>query len=193
VQPPPASSPAPESNRSSLVPDCERCCGLCCVAPGFSASADFAIDKEAGEPCPNLRPDFRCAIHQRLRVEGFSGCAVYDCHGAGQKVTQGTFAGQDWRSTPEIAERMFEVFMIMRQLHELLLYLREALKLEPARPLYGEIRSALDELEQVTAQGPEELVAVDVGACRRSVHALLMRVSERMRASGVNPKARTSP
>ena len=40
--------------RSDLRADCERCVGLCCVAPAFSASADFAIDKAAGRPCPNL-------------------------------------------------------------------------------------------------------------------------------------------
>jgi uncharacterized protein YjbI with pentapeptide repeats len=76
-----------------LRADCERCFGLCCVAPAFSASADFAIDKDAGCPCPNLQADFRCAIHDRLRQRGFAGCTVYDCFGAGQKVAQVTFGG----------------------------------------------------------------------------------------------------
>ncbi|HZC25622.1 MAG TPA: GAF domain-containing SpoIIE family protein phosphatase, partial [Actinopolymorphaceae bacterium] len=43
-----------------LRADCSRCAGLCCVAPSFSASADFAIDKAAGRACPHLRTDFRC-------------------------------------------------------------------------------------------------------------------------------------
>jgi hypothetical protein len=34
--------------RLTLRADCERCFGLCCVAPAFAASADFAIDKDAG-------------------------------------------------------------------------------------------------------------------------------------------------
>jgi len=63
--------------------------------PAFSASADFAIDKDAGQPCPNLRPDFRCSIHDRLRQQGLPGCAVYDCFGAGQQVAQVTFGGRD--------------------------------------------------------------------------------------------------
>ncbi|MDQ4009877.1 MAG: pentapeptide repeat-containing protein [Actinomycetota bacterium] len=42
---------------------------MCCVAPTFSASADFAIDKDAGKACPNLRSDFRCGIHQHLRQD----------------------------------------------------------------------------------------------------------------------------
>ncbi|HEY6597232.1 MAG TPA: pentapeptide repeat-containing protein, partial [Asanoa sp.] len=41
-----------EDRRAELRADCTRCVGLCCVAPAFSASADFAIDKPAGRPCP---------------------------------------------------------------------------------------------------------------------------------------------
>ena len=96
--------PGPGGRRLDLRADCGRCFGLCCVAPAFSASADFAIDKAAGRPCPNLRPDFRCGIHDRLSgSEGFPGCTAYDCFGAGQKVAQVTFGGQDWRRTPRTA------------------------------------------------------------------------------------------
>ena len=117
-----------------LQADCERCFALCCVVPAFSASADFAIDKSAGQPCPNLRPDFRCSIHHQLRPRGFPGCASYDCFGAGQQVAQVTFGGRDWREAPETAARMFQSFTVMRQLHELLWYLSEALGLPAARP-----------------------------------------------------------
>ena len=158
--------------------------GLCCVAPAFSASADFAIDKDAGQACPHLRPDFRCGIHARLRQRGFPGCAVYDCFGAGQKVSQVTFAGQDWRQAPRIAQQMFEVFTIMRQLHELLWYLAEALTLEPARPLHEELGRALDETERLTQARPEALVVLDVAAHRDGVNALLLRASELARAGG---------
>src|SRR5713226_2404417 len=91
--------------RLELRADCERCFALCCVAPAFSASADFAIDKDAGEPCPNLTTDFRCSIHSRLRNKGFPGCAVYDCFGAGQKVSQVTYEGKDWRHAPRTAKQ----------------------------------------------------------------------------------------
>ncbi len=86
-----------------LHADCAQCAALCCVAPGFSVSADFAINKAPGQPCPHLGPDFRCGIHERLRPDGFTGCAVFDCFGAGQQVTQVTFRGRDWRHDPEIA------------------------------------------------------------------------------------------
>lgn len=179
AEPPPA-APSPDG-RPSLRPDCERCFGLCCVAPAFSASADFAIDKGAGEACPNLRSDFRCGIHSSLRDRGFPGCTVFDCLGAGQKVAQVTFGGQDWRGTPGIAAQMFEVFPIMRQLHELLWYLTEALTLQPAGPLHGELRLALDGTERLTRSSPEALLELDVAAHHRGVNALLLRTSELVR------------
>jgi hypothetical protein len=33
-----------------ITADCERYAALCCVAPAFAASADFAIDKPGGAP-----------------------------------------------------------------------------------------------------------------------------------------------
>jgi uncharacterized protein YjbI with pentapeptide repeats len=165
-----------------LRADCERCFGLCCVAPSFSASADFAIDKAAGQPCPNLQSDFRCGVHDSLRQRGFAGCAVYDCFGAGQQVVQVTFGGQDWRRTPPIAAQMFRVFGIMRQLHELLWYVTEALRLEAARSLHGELRLALDETERLTHQSAGVLAELDVTAHRRDVNVLLTRASGLVRA-----------
>ncbi|MEU8269296.1 pentapeptide repeat-containing protein [Sphaerisporangium sp. NPDC049002] len=168
--------------RLDLRADCERCFALCCVAPAFSPSADFAIDKAAGRPCPNLAADFRCGIHTDLRRRGFPGCTVYDCFGAGQKVAQVTFGGQDWRRAPRTAKRMFEVFTIMRHLHELLWYLDEALTLEPARPIHGELRLAFDRTERLTHGDPGTLVELDVAAHRQEVNALLLRTSELVRA-----------
>ncbi|MER5325853.1 pentapeptide repeat-containing protein [Streptosporangium roseum] len=174
--------PASEGGRLSLRADCESCFALCCVVPAFSASVDFAIDKKAGQACPNLRQDFRCGIHTRLREQGFRGCTVYDCFGAGQKVSQVTFGGQDWRQSPRTAEQMFEVFPIMRDLHELLWYLTEALTLRPARPLHGELSLALEQTERLTHDSPGALVGLDVAAHRRDVNALLLRASELVRA-----------
>ena len=86
-----------------LRADCTRCFALCCVAPAFAASADFALDKPAGQPCPNLQQDLRCGIHAELRPRGFPGCTAYDCFGAGQQVSQVTFGGRDWRGAPATA------------------------------------------------------------------------------------------
>ncbi|MDV7217027.1 pentapeptide repeat-containing protein [Streptomyces prunicolor] len=176
------------ATRSDLRGDCARCFGLCCVALPFAVSADFASDKAAGTPCPNLQGDHRCGIHAKLRPKGFTGCTVYDCFGAGQHVSQVTFAGQDWRTAPrEQARRMFEIFPVVRQLHELLRHLTEALTLPAAGPIHPDLRRALARTEDLTHGTPEELGALDVGAHRQEVGELLLRTSELVRA-GVRGK-----
>ncbi|MET9657806.1 pentapeptide repeat-containing protein [Streptomyces sp. NPDC006510] len=176
--------------RAALRADCANCFGLCCVALTLTRSADFAIDKDAGKPCRNLQEDFRCGIHTELRTQGFPGCTVYDCFGAGQKVSGETFDGQDWRSAPRIAQQMFQVFPVMRQLHELLWYLTEALSLEPARPLHQEIRRTLDETERLTGLPADAFGELDVAGHRDVVAELLLRTSELVRATAPRRKKR---
>ncbi|MDP9073836.1 MAG: pentapeptide repeat-containing protein [Actinomycetota bacterium] len=167
-----------------LRADCDRCFALCCVAPAFSASADFAVNKDAGHACPNLRTgDFGCEIHSGLRQQGFRGCSVYDCFGAGQKVAQVTFSGRDWRQAPQTARQMFAAFSIVRQLHELLWYLTEVLTLQPAAPVHEAARRALDEIERLSHGNAEDLAALDPAALREGVNALLLRASELARAN----------
>ncbi|MEG8280323.1 pentapeptide repeat-containing protein [Streptomyces sp. AHA2] len=169
--------------RAELRGDCERCFGLCCVALPFAASADFAVGKAAGTPCRNLGEDHRCGIHARLRQQGFTGCTVYDCFGAGQQVSQVTFGGKGWRAgPPEHARRMFEVFPVVRQLHELLWYLTEALTLPAARPVHAGLRRALGRTRELAGGTPEQLAALDVAAHRQEVNVLLLRTSELARA-----------
>ena len=165
-----------------LRADCANCFGLCCVALPFTASTDFAISKDAGCPCVNLQADFRCRIHQQLRARGFPGCVTYDCFGAGQKVSQTTFGGRDWRTAPAIAPQMFAVFPVMRQLHELLWYLAEALTLPPARTLHGALRRAMDAIDALTHASAETLAATDVPTLRRDVDTLLSHTSDLVRA-----------
>ena len=179
---PGSSGLAPERAHDVLRADCGRCFGLCCVAPAFSASADFAIDKPAGHPCPHLQPDFRCRIHNDLRVQGFRGCAVYDCFGAGQQVSQVTFGGRDWRRDPRAATQMYEVFPVMRQLHELLWYLAAALALRAARAVHGELRHAFTATQAMTSRPADVLLQLDSGRHRAQVNALLLRASELARA-----------
>jgi len=170
-----------------LRADCASCFGLCCVAPAFSASADFAIDKAAGQPCPHLRGDFGCAIHAYLARRGFPGCAAYDCLGAGQRVAQVTFGGRDWRAEPSTAPAMFASFQAMRQLHELLWYLREARSLRAAAELRDELAEALAATERMAGADAQALAALDVAPHRREVVGLLRRASELARAGGRRP------
>lgn len=166
-------------SRTSLRPDCESCFGLCCVALPFGASADFAIKKDAGKPCPNLRLDFRCSIHKNLRQQGFKGCTAFDCFGAGQKVSQVTFGGTDWHEDAAAARKMYHVFPIMLQLHEMLWYLTEALMLKTSLPIQRELRFALDETERLSQLDPEALMELDLPSHRANVNVLLLRTSER--------------
>jgi hypothetical protein len=174
--------------RSNLRADCSRCFGLCCVVPAFTKSADFAITKPAGHACPNLAADSRCGIHTELRPRGFTGCTVYDCFGAGQQVAQVTFGGQDWRHDTQVRQQMFEAFPIMRNLHELLWHLTEALGLRAAGPLHAELAALLDQTEQLTRSSFEVLAAVDLTAHWQQVNTLLLRASELARA-GARPGA----
>ena len=169
---------APADGGLELRADCSRCLGLCCVAQVFAASADFAFDKPAGVACRHLGPDSRCGIHDRLRQEGMAGCVAFDCFGAGQHVTQVTMAGVDWRESPGAAERVFGVFGVMRQLHELAWYLTEALALAAARPVHAELRTALDGVEALTGEPTDALLAADVAGRQEAIGAVLGKVSE---------------
>ncbi|ROQ97230.1 uncharacterized protein YjbI with pentapeptide repeats [Streptomyces sp. 2132.2] len=165
-----------------LQADCANCFALCCVALPFAKSTDFAVNKAAGTPCKNLQEDFRCGIHTRLRDKGFQGCTVFDCFGAGQQVSQVTFGGRDWRAHPGTAGAMYEVFPVMRQLHELLFYVTGALALPAAAPLHPDLRRAQAETAQWTAADADALTGLDVGALRGRVNTLLLRASELARA-----------
>jgi uncharacterized protein YjbI with pentapeptide repeats len=168
---------------AALKADCANCFGLCCVALTFTRSADFAIDKAAGDPCHNLQPGFGCGIHDQLRQRGFPGCSVYDCFGAGQRISQITFGGRSWRDEPGTARQMFAALPVMRQLHELLAYLTEARSLDAALELHDDLGTALEETERLAASDPETLLTVDVGEQRGRVNGLLLRTSELVRAA----------
>lgn len=175
------SGAAQDSSRLSLQADCESCFGLCCVSLPFAASVDFSMNKDAGQACHNLQSDFRCGIHASLRQTGLRGCTVYDCFGAGQRVSQYTYSGRDWRQAPDTAKQMFEVFPVMWQLHELLWYLTEALNLQPANPIHDKLELALDETNRLARLDPDSLLNVNVSAHRADVNALLLQTSELVR------------
>jgi Pentapeptide repeats (8 copies) len=180
-------TPPGVADRSGLRPDCEKCAALCCVGPAFIASTDFAINKAAGRPCPNLAPDFRCAIHPRLRELGFPGCVVFDCYGAGQRVTQDVFTRANWRTNPKIAGQMFAVFFAVRRLHELLWYLADAIDLPETSPIRAELRAAKDETEALAGGGAEALTSLDLETHWPRVNDLLRRAGALARASSNGP------
>jgi pentapeptide repeat protein len=165
-----------------LEADCSRCAALCCVAPAFAKSSDFAIDKAPGRPCPHLGDDFLCTIHERLDDRGFHGCVVFDCFGAGQRITQETFGGRGWHDEPG----MLALLPIVRQLHELMWLLTEALQLDEAKRLHVKLREARDETDRLAGGTPAQLEQLDLDAYRRELNPLLQQAS--LLARGGTPR-----
>src|SRR5262249_30052176 len=147
-----------------LAADCTRCAGLCCIAPAFAVSADFAIDKPAGTPCPNLDGGFRCTIHAELRERGFRGCAAFDCLGAGQRLVQETYGGRPQGPTVHGA------FDALRGLHELLWYLRAAAAIAQDAALRAELEARFGELDSLGGVPPDELARLDLDALRAAAN-----------------------
>lgn len=174
--------------REDLGADCANCFGLCCVALAFSRSVDFPVDKPAGQPCTNLDPHDACRIHPELRDRGWKGCTVFDCSGAGQKVSRHTFAGRSWRDDAETQRSMFATFPVVRRLHELLRYLDEAITLVEPHADVAEWRAAFEHVRALSDGTPEALVALDVDAEYGAARDLLLRASEiARRGAGPGP------
>ena len=167
-----------------LKVDCRNCFGLCCTALYFSKSEGFPTNKEAGKPCINLNKDFTCAVHKNLAAKGLKGCTAYDCFGAGQKVAQVTFGGKDWRSKPEASEKMFDAFLVMRQLQEMLWYLTWAFDLQSDKKKKEKISSLIDETDSLTLLHIDDLLQVDVESHRDKVNKLLKDTSDSVRSKG---------
>ena len=163
--------------RDDLAADCARCVGLCCVVPAFAPSADFALDKPAGVPCPHLGGHFGCTIHTELPERGFAGCTVYDCFGAGQRVAQDpSYAGRDWRDA-SVRPAMFADFEVVERLHELAWYVLEAIERCPDPALVDEAEGLRDQVERAAA-APRD---VDVLRLQLRADPLLGEVSEAVR------------
>jgi hypothetical protein len=153
----------------------------------FAAEAGFGVDKPSGTPCRNLLPDDRCGIHDTLRRDGWSGCTVFDCFGAGHQDSQVTYAGVSWREQDNLGE-MAAVLSVMRQLHEMLVHLGEVDRRSPD-PATRPVRK---EVEHLTAAEPEPLLLLDVDDLHRRVGELLADASDRVRRRWPAAEDRTS-
>lgn len=159
-----------------LSSDCSQCFGLCCVLLPFSAAAGFGIDKPGGTPCHHLASDDGCRIHATLREDGWPGCTVFECFGAGQQVSQVTYAGVSWREQDNLGE-MAAALSVMRQLHEMLVHLDEVARRSPD----PSADAARAEVEELTAAPPEALLLTDVDELHERVGRLLGEASTRVR------------
>ncbi|HQR28225.1 MAG TPA: hypothetical protein PLP61_14385, partial [Nocardioides sp.] len=159
----PIRSPDPAAGAGpALAPDCARCHALCCVALPYTRGDGFAEDKPAGRPCRHLAADSRCSIHPVLATTGWRGCVVFECFGAGQQVSQHTYGGRSWHDGQGLAEEMFTVFGVVRQLHEMRFLLGDP---ACAASSYAVPARALDaELADLAERAPAELLAADLGS-----------------------------
>jgi uncharacterized protein YjbI with pentapeptide repeats len=160
---------------------CENCFGLCCTALPFEASSDFAATKAAGTPCRHLQVDYRCGVHDRLRDIGYRGCTVFDCFGAGQRVSQETFGGASWRDEPKLAGNMFEAFHAIRLLHELLWYLGDLLARQETAGIHEKLRQYAAATDALASLPAEKLRQQDIAAHRMDVNLVLIQGSELVR------------
>jgi hypothetical protein len=168
----------------SLVADCGSCFALCCVLLPFQAASGFGIDKPGGTPCPNLADDDRCGIHTTLREDGWPGCSIFECFGAGQQVSQVTYGGVSWRGQDggpghNLAE-MAAVLSVMRLLHEMLTHLAEARRRSP-RP---DVLALETEIVALTRATPTELLDVELDELQPRVGEALASASARLRRHG---------
>ncbi|WP_233149626.1 pentapeptide repeat-containing protein [Kineosporia sp. A_224] len=167
--------------RAALAADCSRCRALCCTGPAFTRSADFPLSKPAGVPCPNLLPDSRCGVHDRLLEGGFRGCVGYDCFGAGQRLV----------ATLAPGPTAFALLPVVRLLHELEWYLVEVLARPRAAAVHAAAEAALTTTRGLGARvGPKTdgaaaaALAAAVEAHRREVAPVLRAASAAARAAG---------
>ena len=127
------------------------------MGPAFDRSEDFALDKPACVACPKLGCDDRCRIHDRLEPEGFRGCVLYDCLGAGQRVVQELFAGRSWRDDPELLPQMWQAVTVLRGVHEMILLFQTAAKLPLPAGERSELVAILRELDPPDGWTPDHL------------------------------------
>ena len=146
-----------------LTPDCGSCDALCCVVLAFDAGDAFAFDKPACTPCHNLTAGNRCRIHADLADQGFAGCVRFNCHGAGQKVTQDLFKGRSWRDNPSLLPAIDEAFRLQRRVHEALVLLVQSGEL-PLTPDQSATRLALMQALSASPQDPALLASLSNAA-----------------------------
>lgn len=163
------------ADRDSLQADCAACFALCCIALPFGRSADFAFDKEGGEPCRNLLADHRCRIHRDLLTAGMSGCVRYDCFGAGQHVSRVVFGGRPG------GQETFDVFRVSQWLHELLWYLADVLDRDLPQPLLAAALAESQRIRGLTARAPDQWSDRDADDSWDRVKPVLARASALIR------------
>jgi hypothetical protein len=172
----------------SLADECQRCIGLCCVAPGFQRSAEFAIDKPPGTACPHLDGNHRCTIHEHLAARGFPGCVAYTCRRAGPALVAAHRQASPARPT-QPADLYGDLFL-MRSLHELVWLMRTATGYPLPEDLATRLRDSLARLEGHAVSAAAGISVADVTHAREQVNPLLLEISGHLRGPNPGPDLR---
>jgi hypothetical protein len=161
---------------AELRADCSRCAGLCCVVHAFYSVQGFAFDKPAHSACRNLTAENRCAIHPRLASRGFPGCVAFDCHGAGQRVTQ-ELEGIDWRTSDERSVRvLFTTYTSCLALHKMMAMLAIA-EAMASPPLDAALRAKRRQLDELCRSEQARNGRLDMATLQNEISRLVMSVT----------------
>ncbi len=170
--------------------DCQKCSGLCCVALYYSKTDGFPEDKPANVPCKHLEPHFKCAIHSQLFEKNLKGCLIYECFGAGQKVTQMYTGIGNWSTSPTLRKEIYEVFLTIRELHQMCWYLIQGLNMNTSSEVNKEITLLIEENRQIAHQEPHKLLKYDLYDYRTRTNNILHLLTEKnAKSSSKSPKS----
>ncbi len=162
---------------AKLKIDCKNCSGLCCVSLYCAKIDGFPSNKNAGTPCVYLDSDYSCKIHAKLSEKKYKGCLAYDCFGAGQRTTQLCLSKGSWKTGSKQADMIFEMFMTVFQLHQMLWYLVEAYYLTADKLLKSAIDELIIENDQMIEKLPDYSSKIDLSEYRLKVNTVLKRIS----------------
>ena len=136
----------------------------------------FPEDKKAGEPCINLSKDFTCKIHKDLSKNNLKGCINYDCFGAGQKVAQYIYKNVSWKNSPNQAKEMYDVFVVIKNLQEMIWYLYDGITFAENEDLKIRINLMIKETENLTNLSGKDILNINIEDHRIKVNSLLKEV-----------------
>lgn len=97
-----------------------------------------------------------------LTVRTVLDYVVWHCPLLPRQVSQGKFGGVHWNEAKETVIKMFDVFPIMHQFHEMIWYLVEALTFSESRLMHSDLRKLFIETEQ----SADFLLALDTESSR---------------------------
>ncbi|MDD2957191.1 MAG: pentapeptide repeat-containing protein [Lachnospiraceae bacterium] len=157
--------------------NCEKCCGLCCVALCFTKSDGFPKDKKAGEVCENLQVNYKCKIHSKLSRQGLKGCVVYDCFGAGQFITRHLKLSHEWKSLlPKETEKIINSYLVVLRTHQTLWYLSQCLILRLPQSEKEQAKFLINEGSTLIEKPIEMLAVLDTKLFCEKSNAYLKRI-----------------